>query len=55
MIIPQAIAKSRHLLRSKPYVDISLDIAKAVANLANSAGCIRNGPMTIHDREPLIS
>ena len=54
-MIPQDIAKSRHLLRSKPYVDISLEIANAVANFANSAGCIRSGPMTSHDRDPLIS
>ena len=30
-------------------------IANAVANLANSAGCMRNGPITIHEREPFIS
>ena len=34
---------------------MSLATAKAVANLANSAGCKRNGPNTSHEREPLIS
>ena len=34
---------------------MSLDMASAVANLANSAGCNRRLPRTSHDREPLIS
>ena len=29
--------------------------AKAVANLANSAGCRLTGPMTSHERDPLVS
>ena len=33
---------------------MNLAIAKAVANFANSAGCSRKGPMTIHDRDPLM-
>ena len=38
-----------------PYVLMSFATAKAVANLANSAGCKRIGPSTSHEREPLIS
>ena len=38
----------------KPYADINFAIAKAVANLANSAGCNRNGPKTIQEREPFM-
>jgi len=34
---------------------MNLATANAVANLANSAGCKRNGPKTNHEREPLIS
>ncbi len=43
------------LCMSKPKVLITFDTAKAVANLANSAGCNLSGPRTIHEREPLIS
>ena len=55
MMTAQAARKSRLRLREKPYVDISLAAARAVANLANSAGCMRSGPMTSHDLEPFIS
>ena len=37
------------------WTEYFLDIAKAVANFANSAGCRRKGPKTSHEREPLIS
>ncbi len=37
------------------YDEKSLAMARAVANLANSAGWRLIGPKTSHDREPLMS
>ena len=34
---------------------MNLEIASAVVNLANSAGCTCKGPKTIHEFEPFIS
>ena len=53
--IAAAAAACFHRRMEKPYVLISFDTARAVANLANSAGCRRSGPKTSHEREPLIS
>ncbi len=39
----------------KLYDENSLAKARAVANLANSAGCRLIGPITSHEREPFMS
>ena len=53
-MMPAAVAKCFQFDMVKPYADMNLAMAKAVANLANSAGCNLIGPKTIHDREPFM-
>ncbi len=47
--------KSFHFSIEKEYLLIYLAKAKAVANFANSAGCILNCPICSQDRDPFIS
>lgn len=54
-MIKTARNKSRLFFKENPYVPKDRAKARAVANLANSAGCKLIGPNTNHERDPFIS
>ena len=51
-MIKTARNKSRLFFKENPYVPKDRAKARAVANLANSAGCKLIGPNTNHERDP---
>ena len=55
MMTRPAIRRSRQRVTVKPLALITFATHSAVANLANSAGCMLNEPTFIHESEPLMS